>query len=145
MALHPLYLVYDELHGEFIRFQDQIPWHIMTDSTVNLPFLCSWKFHTDSLKPGLIRWRIVIHAFIDGFSRFVTGIRASNNNRSRTVLDLFMDIIDEHGLPSRVRGDHGTENLLVAAFMEQVRGVTRGSYIWGRQVVLTSILTQLNL
>ena len=81
---------------------------------------------------GLIRWKIVIHAFIDGFSRFVTGIRASNNNRSQTVLDLFLDLVAEHGLPSRVRGDHGTENLLVAAHMEYTRGVERGSYIWGR-------------
>ena len=85
-----------------------------------------------ALIPGLIRWRIVFHAFIDGFSRFVTGIRASNNNRSETVLNLFLDIIEEHGLPSRVRGDHGTENLLVAAYMEEARGLGRGSYIWGR-------------
>ena len=81
---------------------------------------------------GLIRWRIVIHAFIDGFSRFVTGVRASNNNRAETVLSLFLDIIEEHGLPSRVRGDHGTENLHVAAYMEVARGLGRGSYIWGR-------------
>lgn len=62
----------------------------------------------------------------------MTGIRASNNNRAQTVLDLFMEVVEEHGLPSRVRGDHGTENLLVAAFMESTRGVARGSYIWGR-------------
>jgi hypothetical protein len=92
-----------------------------------MPFL-----HDDA---GLIRWKIVIHAFIDGFSRFVTGIRASGNNRAQTVLDLFTDVVAEHGLPSRVRGDHGTENLLVAAYMERERGVERGSYIWGRWVV----------
>ena len=70
--------------------------------------------------------------FIDGFSRFVLGIRASNNNRAETVLELFEDIVTVHGYPSRVRGDHGTENLLVAARMEEIRGVERGSYIWGR-------------
>lgn len=85
-----------------------------------------------ALIKGLIWWRIVIHAFIDGFSRFVTGVRASNNNRAETVLSLFLDIIEEHGLPSRVRGDHGTENLHVAAYMEEARGLGRGSYIWGR-------------
>ena len=83
------------------------------------------------LLTGLIRWRFVIHAFIDGFLCFVTGIRASGNNRAATVLELFLDAIKEHGTPSRVRGDHGTENLLVAEWMENNRGLDRGSYIWG--------------
>jgi hypothetical protein len=83
---------------------------------------------------GLIRWKIVIHAFIDGFSRFLLGILAHSNNRASTVLDLFENIASEFGYPSRVRGDHGTENLLVAARMEVVRGPNRGSYIWGRYV-----------
>ena len=74
----------------------------------------------------------MIHAFVDGFSRFVLGIRASNNNRADTVLQLFEDIAQIYGYPSTVRGDHGTENLLVAARMEEVRGLERGSYIWGR-------------
>lgn len=81
---------------------------------------------------GLIRWKIVFHAFIDGFSRFVTGIRASNNNRAETVFALFEDLIKIHGVPSRVRGDHGVENGIVARFMEMLRGFLRGSYIWGR-------------
>ena len=79
---------------------------------------------------GLIRWKIVIHAFIDGFSRFLLGILASNNNRATTVLDLFENITEVFGFPSGMRGDHGTENLLVAALMEVVRGI--GSYIWGK-------------
>ncbi|KAK7015971.1 hypothetical protein R3P38DRAFT_2718683, partial [Favolaschia claudopus] len=41
--------------------------------------------------PGLIRWGIVIHGFIDGYSRLITGLRASNNNRGSTVLLLFLD------------------------------------------------------
>ena len=81
---------------------------------------------------GLIRWKIVIHAFIDGYSRLVLGIWASTNNRASTVLTLFEDITASFGVPSRVRGDHGTENLLVAAMMEQIRGVDCGSYIWGK-------------
>jgi hypothetical protein len=85
---------------------------------------------------GLIRFKMVIHAFVDGKSRFVTGIRVSNNNRAQTVLDLFFDVINTHGVPSRVRGDHGTENLLVAQWMEEHKGVGRGSYIWGRCVPL---------
>lgn len=75
---------------------------------------------------------MVIHAFVDGYSRLVTGIRASDNNRAQTVASLFHSARDIHGTPSRVRGDHGTENLLVAEFMESRFGVERGSYIWGR-------------
>lgn len=83
---------------------------------------------------GLIRWGIVIHGFIDGYSRLITGLRASNNNRAHTVLDLFMAAVAIFAIPSRVRGDHGVENLLVAAYMEEVMGALRGSYIWGRRV-----------
>ncbi|KAJ3891717.1 hypothetical protein C8J55DRAFT_392187, partial [Lentinula edodes] len=39
---------------------------------------------------GLIRWGIVIHGFIDGYSRLITGLRANNNNRGQTVLSLFL-------------------------------------------------------
>jgi hypothetical protein len=81
---------------------------------------------------GLKRWNIIIHAFIDGFTRFVTGIRVVDNNRARTVLNLFLERVIAHGIPRRVRGDHGTENLEVAAWMEEQFGVERGSYIWGR-------------
>ncbi|KAI0069534.1 hypothetical protein K474DRAFT_1579301, partial [Panus rudis PR-1116 ss-1] len=37
-----------------------------------------------------IRAQIVIHGFIDGYSRLVVGLRASNNNRASTVLNLFL-------------------------------------------------------
>jgi len=83
---------------------------------------------------GLIRWGIPIHGFIDGYSRLITCMRAANNNRAHTVLELFKDGVEKYGLPSRVRGDHGVENLQVAAFMELSRGEGRGSYIWGRWV-----------
>lgn len=45
-----------------------------------------------------------------------------SNNRASTVLDLFEDITQVFGYPNRVRGDHGTENLLVAEAMEDIRG-----------------------
>jgi hypothetical protein len=64
----------------------------------------------------------------------VAAIRAHNNNRADTVLDLFLDAISVHGTPSRVRGDHGTENVKVAEWMEDNQGGGRGSYIWGRFV-----------
>ncbi|KAL0060558.1 hypothetical protein AAF712_012678 [Marasmius tenuissimus] len=39
-----------------------------------------------------------------------------------------------YGVPSRLRGDHGTKNIWVAAFMEFAKGSGRGSYLWGRSV-----------
>lgn len=81
---------------------------------------------------GLIRFKIVIHGFIDGKSRQVTSIHAGNNNRAATVLEVFLEGVETYGVPSRVRGDHGTENVLVAAWMETNRGSNRGSYIWGK-------------
>lgn len=89
---------------------------------------------------GLIRWKIVIHAFIDGKTRLVVGIRAHNNNRAESVLNLFLESIQVHGTPSRVRGDHGTENVRVAEWMEENQGGGRGSYIWGRFVHFPSYL-----
>lgn len=84
---------------------------------------------------GLIKFGFVTHAFIDGYSRYVVGLRVNNNNRAQTVLDLFSDARERNrSTPSRVRGDHGTENLYVAQWMEEHGGPDRGSYIWGRCV-----------
>lgn len=84
------------------------------------------------LAVGLIKYKIVIHGFTDGSSRMVTGLRASNNNRAQTVFEVFEDAIAAHGVPSRVRGDHGTENVRVAAWMEERRGLNCGAYIRGK-------------
>ncbi|KAK6966877.1 nitrite transporter NirC [Favolaschia claudopus] len=88
---------------------------------------------------GLIRYKIVIHCIIDGYSRFVLGNRVHNNNRGASVLRLLLDVIALHGCPSRMRGDHGVENIEVAVYMEEVRGSGRGSFIWGRSVHNTRI------
>jgi len=93
---------------------------------------CFFYLFINSFRSGLRRWRIIIHAFIDGYSRFVTGIRANNNNRAATVLDLFLQDVLSHGVPRRVRGDHGTENVRVADWMEAYYGPEHGAYIWGR-------------
>lgn len=81
---------------------------------------------------GLIRFGIVKHAFVDGKSRLVARLRINNNNRGETVLITFHEARGQHGTPSRLRGDHGTENIKVAEWMEENRGPGRGSYIWGR-------------
>lgn len=72
----------------------------------------------------LILWKIVIHAAIDGFSRMVTFIRPSSNNRADTVLAGFMQAVEEFGWPSRVRADYGKEMLEVKRLMESVRGIS---------------------
>ncbi|XP_033971364.1 uncharacterized protein LOC117470659 [Trematomus bernacchii] len=80
----------------------------------------------------LIRWRIVIHGGIDGYSRLVVFLRASDNNRSSTVMASFMDAVAKYGVPSRVRTDHGGENNSVCLMMNIFRGSHRGSALRGR-------------
>ena len=74
----------------------------------------------------------MIHGFINGYSQLITGLCASDNNLGDTVLNLFLTAARTYGVPSRIRGDHGVENILLAAWMELYRGGQRGSYIWGR-------------
>lgn len=38
---------------------------------------------------------------------------------------------DEYGMPSRVRGDRGGENLQVATHLVATNGHNRGSFLWG--------------
>ena len=53
------------------------------------------------------RWRLVIHAGIDGYSRMLVCVQCSGNNRAETVLRMFQAGISSYGLPSRVRTDKG--------------------------------------
>ena len=73
-------------------------------------------------------------ACINGFSRLVIYLHCCSNNRADTVLQYFQRGVQEFGLPSRIRGDHGVENLDVARFMVGSRGTGRGSFIAGRSV-----------
>ncbi|KAG8991844.1 hypothetical protein FRB90_001208 [Tulasnella sp. 427] len=79
----------------------------------------------------LIMYGIVIHGFIEAYSRLITALKASTNNRADTVLGLFISAVEQYGLPSRVRGDRGGENIDVAVYMTMRRGLDRGSFLWG--------------
>ena len=96
-------------------------------------------------------WGFIIHASIDGCDSIVgfasnyifktcpilltrsqvTGMKAAGNNLPETVLQNFIKSTKVWGWPSRVRGDRGGENVLVATTMILKRGVSRGSFMWG--------------
>ena len=84
----------------------------------------------------LIRWGIVIHGAVDGYSRLPLYLKASSNNKASTVLTWFLEAVREYGLPSRVRCDKGGENTMVSQFMlnHPARGPGRRSCITGRSV-----------
>lgn len=90
-------------------------------------------WHIDSYH-ALIRWKLIIHGGIDGFSRLIVYLSCSANNYSNTVFSLFINACSYVGIPSRVRADRGGENVLVATFMVLYHGVSRGSFIAGSSV-----------
>lgn len=82
----------------------------------------------------IIRWGFVIHGCVDGYSRRIMYLKASTNNKASTVFNNFMNAVETFGLPQRVRGDQGVENVDVAwhMFSNPARGPGRGSFIAGK-------------
>lgn len=64
-----------------------------------------------------IRWRLVSHGGVDGYSRMVVFLHCSTNNTASTVLSVFTEAVGKYGLPQRVRSDLGGENIDVWRFM----------------------------
>ena len=90
-------------------------------------------WHTDS-HHKLIRWKIVTHGAIDGYSRVIPYLKVAGNNSSETAFSGFLLGVERYGLPSRVRCDKGGENVLIAEYTITHRGTGRGSVITGRSV-----------
>ena len=86
----------------------------------------------------LIRWRLVIHGGIDGFSRSVVYLACANNNRASTVMQAFLGGVDTYGLPSRIRSDFGGENVDVWTHMveqhESNSAVITGSSVHNERI-----------
>ena len=91
-----------------------------------------YLFHITDGHHKLVRWRFVSHGCIDGYSRVITFLHCSTNNRASTVYKLFIKSIQKYGLPSRMRSDQGRENVMIAQYMLEHRGLGRGSFITGR-------------
>ena len=98
----------------------------------------NYVWHIDG-NHKLIRWRMVLHHAVDGFSRLVLFGKCSNNNRASTVLALYEEAMRKYGRPFRVRTDHGGENVDVwhdmnTAWGEDARPVIVGSSVHNQRI-----------
>ena len=59
----------------------------------------------------LIKWRLVIHGGVDGFSRTIVYLRCSTNNETSSVMTSYVDAISIYALPDQVRSDQRGENI----------------------------------
>jgi hypothetical protein len=82
----------------------------------------------------LVRWRIVIHGAIDGYSRCITYLKCDTNNEAATVLTFFQDAVQRFSVPIRIRCDHGTENIHVARWMLDRYGTASNPVLTGLSV-----------
>lgn len=81
-----------------------------------------------------MRWRLITHGGIDGYSRLILYLKCTSNIKSATVYESFLAAVAKYHLPSRVRSDQGGENVLVAQHVIHHRGADRNSMIVGSSV-----------
>ena len=70
----------------------------------------NYIWHVDG-NHKLIQWRFVVHGGVDGYSRMITFLRCSSNNRAVTVAESFLRAINMYGIPNKLRSDLGGENV----------------------------------
>jgi hypothetical protein len=93
-------------------------------------------------------WGFYVHGCVDGHSRRIVYLLCAGNKRADTVFSVFLQGVQDMGLPSRVRGDFGTENNKIEKYMIQMRGAAHKPYLRGRCVLsiqlanLCPLLTQ---
>ena len=93
---------------------------------------CHYLWHMDGCHK-LIKYRFVVHAAIDGYSRYIPFIKCSNNNKASTVLKEFKKgCKDLKVLPRRLRTDKGGENRHVCRFLLETFGADSGCCITGK-------------
>ena len=103
--------------------------HTIKRRVYEVPY-SNYVWHLDS-HHKLIRWRIVIHAAIDGYSRKLMYASCANNNRANTVLQYYSDAVAKFGLPERVRSDKGGENVDVWRYTMYYQNMDSSSIIVG--------------
>ncbi|QRV96098.1 integrase core domain protein [Ceratobasidium sp. AG-Ba] len=80
----------------------------------------------------LIMYGWVVHGIIDGYDRTIRSLFAATNNRAETVFQGFLRaVLENKSPPEHVRGDHGGENVKVAAWMVKEMGGNKRAYMFG--------------
>ena len=57
-------------------------------------------------------------------------------------MEVFEDAIKDFGIPSRIRGDRGGENVKLSVWMIKKRGPNRASFMWGRYCDIATLVNQ---
>ena len=90
----------------------------------------SFFMHIDS-HHKLIRWRLVIHGCIDGYSRLIIYLYCCNNNKAETVKAQFLRSVSTFFWLRNVRSDHDMENIEVAREMLKKIGTSSKPFLTG--------------
>jgi hypothetical protein len=69
----------------------------------------------------LVKYGIVLHGCIDGYSRKILYMAFANNNRAETVGELHRAMLVEYGVPTLHRTDHGGENVEIWQMLRYMR------------------------